>query len=62
MNRRCTFRVCREDPEGSWSYECEVELPEKTTLEELEAHAKTMLRILDEQAASGDPTTDDDAT
>jgi hypothetical protein len=43
--------VIRGWTDGGWTrYDAEIELPDKTPLETVEAHERTILRALDEQA------------
>jgi hypothetical protein len=47
---RLTFSVTHQAMDGERAYEATVELPDKTPLETIEAHARTMLGILADQA------------
>ena len=56
---RVELSVVAVGPDGiERSYDYSVTIPDKTPLDQVEAHAKSMLRILDEQANEGE---DDDA-
>jgi len=47
---KITFTVRHEAMDGERSYDSTVELPDKTSLEVIEAHARSMIRILADQA------------
>jgi len=55
-----TFTVRHEAMDGERSYDCTVELPDKTSLEVIEAHARSMIRILADQAKADCEVEDDD--
>jgi hypothetical protein len=49
---RLTFRVEYSHVDGERTYSSEVEMSDKTSMEVVEAHCKTMLKILADQAAA----------
>ena len=57
---RITFTVRHEAMDGERSYDSTVELPDKTSLEVIEAHARSMIRILADQAKTDCEEDDDD--
>jgi hypothetical protein len=48
---RLTLRVSHQGMDGERVYESEADFAEKTTLETIEAHARTMLALLANQAS-----------
>lgn len=61
MTHRVTVTVNDGESMIERVYEYEVILPDKTPLEQVEAHLKNMLRTLDEQAAADTDEDDGDA-
>jgi hypothetical protein len=57
---RITFTVRHQATDGERSYDSTVELPDKTSLEVIEAHARSMIRILADQANADCEVEDDD--
>jgi len=57
---KITFTVRHEAMDGERSYDSTVELPDKTSLEVIEAHARSMIRILADQAKADCEVEDDD--
>jgi hypothetical protein len=58
---RLTMRVSHQGMDGERVYESEADFAEKTTLETIEAHARTMLALLANQASRDcDEDGDDD--
>jgi hypothetical protein len=57
---KITFTVRHQAMDGERSYDSSVELPDKTPLEVIEAHARSMIRILADQAVADCEVEDDD--
>jgi len=57
---RLTFRVEYSHVDGERTYSSEVEMSDKTSIEVVEAHSKTMLKILADQAVADCDDEDDD--
>jgi hypothetical protein len=57
---RLTFRVEYSHVDGERTYSSEVEMSDKTSMEVVEAHCKTMLKILADQAAADCDDEEDD--
>lgn len=54
--------VCTTDPEtgAERTYSYEADFPDKTPMGQIEAHAQSILRVLDQQASEGiDPDEDE---
>jgi hypothetical protein len=59
---RLIFRVEHSHIDGERSYSSTSELSEKTGIETLEAHARTMIKILADQALKDCDSDDDDGS
>jgi len=57
---RLTLRVSHQGMDGERVYESEADFAEKTTLETIEAHARTMLALLANQASRDCEEDEDD--
>jgi len=57
---RLTLRVSYQGMDGERVYESEADFAEKTTLEAIEAHARTMLGLLANQASRDCEEDEDD--
>jgi hypothetical protein len=57
---RLILRVSHQGMDGERVYESEADLAEKTTLETIEAHARTMLALLANQASRDCEEDEDD--
>jgi len=55
-----TFRVEHSHIDGERTYSATVEVSDKASLETIEAHAKTMIKILAQQATDDCEDEDDD--